>query len=254
MINIETMYDEIIADSYDSDQFQLLTKARDIVLNQIQENNVGNFTSIIDLAVGTGEILLELQKLYPQAKFYGIDISQKMIDIAKSKMEITAFHDDVKNIKNYVDDNSFDLVLIHFILSYVDTEKIIADAASILRQGGICSIATSTYDSFKVMQGLAQNFMAPEDIKSLAKVPENPHALTELLEKAGFAILAKNILAEKVCFANFEELYNWGTKSGWLTQYFTKVTDEQAAMLSTTNGIFPLADEFQGTILLLKKL
>lgn len=255
MFDVENMYDDIIADSYDADQFQLLTKAREVALGQMRRHaGDQDYAAIIDLALGTGEILLELQKMFPDARFSGIDISKRMIDIARSKMEIDTFHDDLRNVGNHVSPGSFDLALLHFVLTYVDTEQTLADAARTLRPGGLCSIATSTYDSFKVLQGLARHVMTPDEVKRLADLPENPDALEQLLRQAGFEVLEKHVLVEKVGFGDFHALRQWGTHSGWLTQYFTRITDDQAEMLSAIGGIFPLEDEFQGTILLLRKL
>jgi hypothetical protein len=176
-----------------------------------------------------------------------------MIDIAKTKMEITAFHDDVKNIGKYLEPNSITLVLMHFILSYVEAQTIISDVVRLLHQGGICSIATSTFESFKTMQTVVRNFMSAEEMKELSQVPENPDALKTLLTEAGFDIIEEDILTEKVHFANFEELYNWGIKSGWIIEYVLSLTEEQISTLATTQGIFPLEDDFQASILLIRK-
>ncbi len=254
-MNIANMYDELIAESYDYDQFELLSKSRHLVVSQLKNQSVtGSIHSILDMALGTGEILLEIKELYPDADLYGIDISKNMIEIAKKKMAITTFHDDVNNVLNYIEPNRIDLVLIHFILSYVEPEKILTDAAKILHPGGLCSIATSTYESFQVMQSLAQNFMSIEDIKKMAQVPATPTALKNLLKMVGLEILDHVTLQEKVRFADFSELYNWGLKSGWLTQYFSVLTQAQIDTISQTPGIFPLEDEFRGTILLTKKI
>lgn len=84
--NIEKIYDEIIASNYDIDEFNLLSKSRAVTISQIKkyclESNINN---ILDFSVGTGEALIDCKNIFPEANLYGIDISQKMINIAKKK-------------------------------------------------------------------------------------------------------------------------------------------------------------------------
>ena len=254
MLDAQSLYDDIIAGSYDTDRFRLLSRSRDIALDQLRRHLTDSPPAdVLDLALGTGEILVELQGLFPGARLSGIDISRRMIDIAQQKLELNAIHDDLANVSSHIEPDSHDLALLHFVLSYVDTDKALADTARLLRDGGLCSIATSTFDSFKVLQGLAHLVMPADEMKRLADLPENPAELAALLEAAGFDVVERHVLTEKVRFEDFAELNDWGTNSGWLTQYFTRITDEQARMLSAVGGVFPLEDEFQGAIMLLRK-
>jgi len=252
---IEKMYDEIIAKDYDHDEFQLLSESRNLAIKQIEKQaSMVQVDTVLDLALGTGEILLAIKNIFPNAKFYGIDISQNMIAIAKQKMEINTFHDDAQNIGQYVQANSFNLLIIHYILAYVDPEIIISEAVGLLQPGGLCSLATSTYDSFHTLQKLASKFMSPEALRAKANVPENSDDLKELLKMAGLEIIENILFKQQLEFSDLNQLYNWGMSSSWLTQYFSSFTKEQWEMISAIPNIFPIKDEFQSRIILAKKI
>ena len=44
-----------------------------------------HFSSILDLGCGTGELLYQIQQIYHSKDLTGIDISDKMIDMANKK-------------------------------------------------------------------------------------------------------------------------------------------------------------------------
>lgn len=251
---IENLYNNAIADNYDRDRFKLLSDSYQVALRQIQNNSEKKqITTILDLALETGVMLTELKKIFPRAKLSGIDISEKMIAIARKKIEVCAFHDDARNIGKYIAQNSTDLILVHFLLAYIAPETIIEEVAKLLNLGGLCSIATSTYQSFPNLQMLASKFLTPKEL-SLAQVPQNPDALISLLNSFGLKIISTNIFKKKVNFANFNEAYNWGINSGWFTQYLVNFSPNKIDTISAMPDIFPLEDEFQATIILAKKI
>jgi demethylmenaquinone methyltransferase/2-methoxy-6-polyprenyl-1,4-benzoquinol methylase len=100
-------------------------------------------TVMLDLATGTGELAVELLKLNPKAKVYGIDIAEDMMQIAKEKY---------KNNKNLIfkvgdgenlefDSNTFDVATIGFgIRNYNDIEKGLKETYRVLKPGGILAI------------------------------------------------------------------------------------------------------------------
>jgi ubiquinone/menaquinone biosynthesis C-methylase UbiE len=254
MQTIENMYDNLIADNYDLDQFQLFSNSHQTAFSQINKNiSQGNVETILDMACGTGQMLVQLRDIFPEANFLGIDISEKMLAIAQGKMKITTFHDDAKNIGKYVESNSVDLILLHFLLAYISPEIIIMEASRLLKNGGLCSLATSTYESFQTLQMLASSFLSEEELYQ-AQVPKNPEALNSLLNDAGFKIIENDILKKKVTFFNFQELYNWSIKSGWFTQYIEKISPQIIEIMSAQKDIFPLEDEFQANIILAQKV
>lgn len=255
MMDIQKFYDEVIYQNYDLDCFQLLNQARMISINQIQ-GNIANVETldILDLAVGTGETILALQKLFPQGNFYGIDISQKMLDIAKSKLPLTTFHDDSRNIAKYLEPNSIDIALTHFVFSYVAPEEMIAVASQVLRPHGLLSIASSTYLCFQKLQAWIKQ-LSDYNVEIHSHIPHTPDELNNILNQNKFEIVQEQDLRVAVNFSSFDALYNWGMKSGWLTHFLCYLTDEQISVLSSTEkAYFPLLDEFQASILLLRKI
>lgn len=250
---IADMYNNAIASNYDRDRFRLLADSYQTVIQQIKNNLAADkISTILDLALGTGTVLLELKKIFPQAKLSGIDISEKMIAIAREKMEIDTFHDDTKNIGKYISPNSIDLILVHFLLAYIAPKTIIESTAKLLKPGGFCSIATSTYQSFPLLQKLASQFLTPEEL-NIAQVPQHPDALISLLNSFGFKIVETNILKKKVEFVNFNEAYTWGINSGWFTQYLINLSSEKIKLISDQQDIFPLENEFQAVIIIAQK-
>jgi demethylmenaquinone methyltransferase/2-methoxy-6-polyprenyl-1,4-benzoquinol methylase len=64
---------------------------RYILMNKFQNNNA----NLLDIAIGTAENSILIAKQNPKINIFGIDLSDEMLEIAKSKIE----KHDVKNIK-----------------------------------------------------------------------------------------------------------------------------------------------------------
>ena len=252
--NITTnLYNNTIAQNYDLDRFNLLSDTHQIALNQIEQNSRSqDINSILDLALGTGAILTKLKPIFPQAKLMGIDLSSEMIAVAQQKLDVVAFNDSAENISKYVSYDRTDLILVHFLLAYVNPQIIIAEAAKLLSSGGLLSIATSTYQSFPKLQSLASKFLTPEEL-NLAQVPQDADALASLLDSVGLEIVRTEVLNKKVNFSTFDEAYHWGKDSGWFTQYLVNLSPEKIAAISAIPDLFPFEDKFQSTIILSRK-
>ncbi|NES79499.1 MULTISPECIES: hypothetical protein [Okeania] len=178
------------------------------------------------------------------------------------KIELEAFHDDATNIEKYLEENTINLALIHFMMAYVEPEIIISKASKILTSGGLCSIATSTLGSFKNLQILANignlinKFYGFSKISTddNVKIPKNEKKLESLLEKYGFAIIAQEICEEKVKFTDLYHVHNWGVNSGWLTQILAPITKVQLDKANFfLKYFFPLEDTFKSAIILAQK-
>lgn len=78
--------------------------------------------------------------------------------------------------------------------------------------------------------------------------------MNKILVRMGLKTIDSYILKKKVVFNSAEELYNWGMKSGWFTQYFCDLNQDIIQVVSETPGIFPLEHEFQAIITLAQKI
>jgi demethylmenaquinone methyltransferase / 2-methoxy-6-polyprenyl-1,4-benzoquinol methylase len=100
---------------------------------------------ILDAATGTGDVAIELAKLDPE-KIVGIDISDKMLDIARRKVTLKG----LQNIISFkqadagripFSDGSFDAVTVAFgVRNYEDLRKGLTEMKRVLSPGGIMMI------------------------------------------------------------------------------------------------------------------
>ena len=114
--NIEEMFDEI-APTYDKLN-HLFTARSDIIwrrkIVKYLRSTGKNFYKIVDLASGTGDLTIELLKLDPE-KIYAVDISKKMLDIQKGKVDdnrLDLIQAEAANMP--FDDNSVVLITVGF--------------------------------------------------------------------------------------------------------------------------------------------
>jgi demethylmenaquinone methyltransferase / 2-methoxy-6-polyprenyl-1,4-benzoquinol methylase len=97
---------------------------------------------ILDIATGTGDILIEIAKRNLSAQICGIDFSRRMLDLARIKVNKLGFNKDVSfqigsgELLPYAD-KSFDGVLCAFgIRNFYDIKKGLGEFHRILKPGG----------------------------------------------------------------------------------------------------------------------
>jgi demethylmenaquinone methyltransferase/2-methoxy-6-polyprenyl-1,4-benzoquinol methylase len=163
---------------------------------------------ILDVATGTGDLAIEALRIDP-VKVTGIDISTKMLEEGKRKVEekgLTAKIDlvcaDSENIP--FADNSFDVAMVAFgVRNFTDPLKGLSEMKRVLNNGGMIMVLEFSkpkgiifrklYDfySFRflplvgkiVSKDKAAYHYLPESIR---KFPDNESFL-ELLQQAGFS-------------------------------------------------------------------
>ena len=136
---IEEMFDEI-APTYDKLN-HLFTARSDIIwrrkIVKYLISTGRNFYNIVDLATGTGDLTIELLKLEPK-KIYAVDISKKMLEIQKGKVNdkrLELIQAEAANMP--FDDNSIDLVTIGFgIRNFEDLEISLKEIKRVLKNDG----------------------------------------------------------------------------------------------------------------------
>jgi 2-polyprenyl-3-methyl-5-hydroxy-6-metoxy-1,4-benzoquinol methylase len=99
---------------------------------------------VLEIACGPGNITKYLLNRRPDLQILGIDLAANMLALAKENNPSANFEQfDCRNIHQI--QQRFDAVLIGFCLpylSFVESKKMIADAASLLHPGGIIYIST----------------------------------------------------------------------------------------------------------------
>jgi glycerol-3-phosphate cytidylyltransferase len=106
--------------SFDGDQEKI---RQETIYEAEQLNNAvknSNEKSLLDLGCGDGRLLIELAPKF--AKITGVDFSQELIDITKTKIKNKNF--DIKLItgdaSEYKEDTAFDVILLSGIIPYLD--------------------------------------------------------------------------------------------------------------------------------------
>lgn len=116
--------------------------------------------NIIDLATGTGDIALRAAREIDSVKITGIDISQKMLAIAKEKAkrrklenEITFELGDAENIK--FKSNTFDCATCAFgVRNFENLELGLQEIKRVLKPNGMIAILEFTLPTNKVIKSL----------------------------------------------------------------------------------------------------
>ena len=105
------------------------------------------FNSLLDVGCGGGEFLLKLSKSYPKATLKGIDLSPKMVEVAKSK-GLNASAKDICNLQE-----KFDVITCIFdMLNYLSKEELSSFLKCInlsLNSGGYLLIDINTLKGFE---------------------------------------------------------------------------------------------------------
>ncbi len=164
--------------------------------------------SVLDVATGTGDLAIAIASLNPQ-KISGIDISEKMLEVARVKLAekgldklITLRRADAEKIP--FSDNSYDAITVAFgVRNYENLEKGLQEMKRVLRPGGVMLILEFSHPSsfpMKQLYGLYSRFVIPlmgrvisGNSKAYSYLPESVAAFPsgkdflDILVKLGFA-------------------------------------------------------------------
>ncbi|KKR39748.1 MAG: Methyltransferase type 11 [Candidatus Woesebacteria bacterium GW2011_GWB1_40_101] len=126
---------------------------------------------ILDVGCGTGETLSFLEKIYPKAELYGIDVYQKAINYSKQRGHRNVFKANAKKLP--FKDGLFDAVLFLDVLEHIkDDQKAVGEAKRVLKKNGkiiITSPALSfIWSEHDIKQGHQKRYTRRE-IRKLAK-------------------------------------------------------------------------------------
>jgi ubiquinone/menaquinone biosynthesis C-methylase UbiE len=251
------LYNTLIADHYDRDPFDILARARARALEQIDRHVGSRWQLGIDLATGTGQLLLALRERQPTAEIVGVDISDRMLELAARRLAeraVTArlIRDDALAIGQHFEPERADVIAVHFILAYVDTAAILAEAHRALRPGGYLSLASTTYESFPVVQQVSRMLMGDEFVDTVPS-PASGAALAAAVEQAGFTIEAQDLVQMPIRFDDPAHFFRFGHDGGWFTHYFAAMNDAQSAAFQASAPFFPMNDDARVSVLIARK-
>lgn len=260
-MGVARIYNEFVSNHFDRDPFQIYGDSRERALAQIRRHKRESTRSILDLGLGTGDLLLALHDLFPKAALSGIDASHKMIDAAATKFKdsgkeaISVFHDDAHHMGRHVGANSVDLLTMHFLMNYIEPQRVFSEACKVMRPGGLFSVMTGTEESFAALRVLAGNLWSEETIRSETRTVENAGVLKNLLTGAGFRIVDDEMLIKKISFKDVQSLKDFSFHAGWCTSKFLfDLSDEQLKTYGEIAQAFlPIDDAVKVAMILAEK-
>ena len=142
---VENMFDNI---SFKYDFFNRLTT---FFIDQYWRNkfiknlHLKNNLKVLDIATGTGDVIIQICKKDKSISGTGFDCSQNMLKIARNKSKIKNLSE-IEYIHGYAEnlpfkDNSFDIITISFgIRNFNNYEKALNEINRILKPGGKLAI------------------------------------------------------------------------------------------------------------------
>jgi trans-aconitate methyltransferase len=266
---IQRQYDEVIAAHYDFDPQGVTGASLDRAVRQIgqQETREDGRTSVkvLDLGVGTG---LFLEKLRAQShrdlQPYGLDISQKMIDIACTRIpDLIPAVADAAQLDSHFPGISFDLICTHFVTGFVQLGVLAPRIWSKLSRGGYWSFVGGTKAGYSVLQQKADTpgFKAlfggaGLKVDDFVCNPADQREVVHTLAEMGFTVCACETFLPQLEFNNLEDFLDFAYWGGWLTPFVEALGLHQApenVRAALDASLFPVKDQHHIVIALAQK-
>ncbi len=159
---------------------------------------------ILDLGTGPGFLALEFARKVPEAKVFGLDLSEDMLAYAKRVVQESDFKNvtlvlgDVQEIP--FEDDCFDLIVSHGLIKCVpDFTKALKEVYRVLKSGGFAFLVDVRRDALKDLEKITSQLNS-EEYAGRKKAMENALSFDEvrdLLIKSG---LESQVVLEKKPF------------------------------------------------------
>jgi demethylmenaquinone methyltransferase / 2-methoxy-6-polyprenyl-1,4-benzoquinol methylase len=177
--------------------------------------------TVLDVATGTADVALLLQKYLDPEKITGIDISEGMLELGRQKVEkqklkhkIDLRTGDAEAIK--FPDNSFDAVTVAFgVRNFEHLQQGLAEILRVLKPGGklvILEFSKPRRKFFKSLYNMYMNIIAPQAGKWLSKNKDayqyltksvkafpDGHELLHILNQTGYTDTYLKTLSLGIC-------------------------------------------------------
>ncbi|KTD24301.1 small-molecule methyltransferase IraA [Legionella lansingensis] len=223
------MYDEIAGHYATADRFGSITQSHRAAIAQIRRERLGlrPHYKVLDFGVGNGAFLKQLKTFMPEADFTGIDISPKMLVLARKALSLTTIEGSAIEASRYLPHHSQDLVLAHFINAYIPIRTLFDEADLLTRANGYFSLITTTYESFPVAQQYLAEFIAKGSLlstvvghyyKTMIKNTTVASGLDELMHvftQHKFKMLRHERLYIPILINDIDELIQFGIEGTW---------------------------------------
>lgn len=245
---MKNWYDDI-AHHYDIDPFNLITDTRDLAFEQI-EANVTPPDQVIDLGCGTGDGLKRLQGLYSDADLVGLDLSSEMLKLAQNKVDFETIHDSATNVDQHAENDSFDLVLLHYVMGFVSIDDILPIVSQLLRPGGFCSVLTTTFESYQTLYQQC-HVLGEETLRQMVQTPLSVDAVLHAVRHNGFNVLTHQRFERELIFEDQDALRAFARDGGWLVQVYSQNETVFEKIFSAAS--YPLCEAFSSEIMLIQK-
>ncbi len=180
---------------------------------------------ILDFACGTGYIsgyvLSELKD--PTVRIAAVDISDKMIEIARSNISDSRCSFIVQDGTNFLlgeDDEKYDAIFCGYALPYFNQKKVIKEFHRILKKDGTAHFITNCKGTLKGIDEIYIDTMKeyPSSMNKIMEIryqlPKNQNDLKSWFERRRFSIIFLDTVEEIVSFSAPEDLYNWLKNTG----------------------------------------
>jgi hypothetical protein len=195
---------------------------------------------------------------------FGLDISRKMIDIARQRIpDMEAAVDDAANLDAHFPGLSFDLVCTHFITGFVPISVLAPKVWDRLETGGLWSFVGGTTAGFPALQDRARSRLIrcllgikTYDLGELVCNPAGQQGVVAALERAGFAVRECETFRPAVGFKNFNAFMEFAYYGGWLTGFVEGLGLHKAGpalRLLLNTLVFPVEDHHDIVIALAQK-
>lgn len=246
-----------IAASYDHDPFNAIPITHQMAMEQIKESGY-QFQDVLDAPLGTGNFLEIFHQEYPRANLFGIDISQEMMAIAKTKIPVDVKVGDIAHLSEYYHQDAFDFVAAHFVMSYLPCNELVKEVASVLRMDGMFSIISTFPTAFPALQALLKECLTPQRYQqylSTIILPDR-ETLKQVLKKFGFKVFNEKIATIPIIYPSLNALIDYSKNSGFFTDRALGFTqDEMNQIIEKFQGkiSFPVSDCIEVQVLLAQK-
>lgn len=228
-MSLKAMYNQIAENYVIANRFGAISESHQVAIEQMRKFHLGMkpHYKVLDLGVGDGAFLKDLQQIMPKAEFTGIDVSPEMLKRAHQALELKTIEVSAAKADKFLPPHSQDLILAHFINAYLPINVLFDEAKNLTKANGHFSMITTTYDSFPLAQQKLAEFIAEETIlsrvvghyyKAIVKnttVAANLEELQANFARHQFEIIQHKRLEIPITLQNIDELARFGIDGTW---------------------------------------